>query len=132
MRRLILPFERRSRKSLVSDSAGCDDQGSSWLRKSLASGSAGLGGSRDSDGPGWLRKPLVSGTAGPGGSRVGSTWLRKSLVSGSVGRGGSELDRGRSSGDWCAVDGQLGGELSVDDLDELDGELSDVDGLDGK
>lgn len=51
--------------------------------------------------PSLLRKSLVSGTAGLGGYRGGftSNWLSKSLVSGSVGCGESELDKGWSA-DW--------------------------------
>ena len=74
MRRLSLPFKRWPRRSSDSGSAGCDGPEPGWFS--------------------WLRRSLVSGAAGLGGSRDVSSWLRKSLVSGSVGRGGSELDRG--------------------------------------
>jgi hypothetical protein len=68
MRRQIFPFKKSLRKSLVSDSVGCDGPGPSWPRKSMVSGSAGLGGSRVGSSS-WLRKSLVSGSAGRGGDQ---------------------------------------------------------------
>jgi len=95
------------RKSMVSGSEGLGEprDPSSWPTRSMVSGPAGLGGLRG--GSSWLRKSMVSGSEGLGGSRDPSSWPIRSMVSGSVGRGGSELDGGRSSVDWCgAVDGE--------------------------
>jgi hypothetical protein len=86
MPRLILPFKSMSRKLVVlgPDSAGFDGPEPSWLRKSLVSGTAGLGGSRDG---------------------FTANWLSKSLVSGSVGCDESAFDKGWSA-DWCGVDSE--------------------------
>ena len=79
MPRLSLPFKSRSKKFLVLipdsiDSAGFDGPESSWLRKSLVSGTAGLGGFRDGFTRNWLSKSLVSGSVGCGEPEFNEEW----------------------------------------------------------